>query len=83
MTICWETRTWNMQKMSTKTICLNRDPVCAADDVDEHKRVIVIPADMTVKDFIWMLRNDYLWEVWRGKWTALAHAEREMELTDY
>ena len=61
-----------MPKMSTKTICLNRDPVCAADDVDEHKRVIVIPADMTVKDFIWMLRNDYLWEVWRGKWTALA-----------
>ena len=49
-----------MQKMSTKTICLNRNPVCAADNVDEHKRVIVIPADMTVKDFIWMLRNDYI-----------------------
>lgn len=61
-----------MQKMSTKTLYLNRDPVCAADDVDEHKRVLVIPADMTVKDFIWMLRNDYLWDVWRGKWTALA-----------
>lgn len=51
---------------------LNRDSICAADDVSEHKMFLSVPSDTTMKDFIWKLRNYYLRDVWKGQWTAWA-----------
>lgn len=56
--------------MAKRTISVNRDSVCAADDGIGHRRTISIPSDMTVKDIIWRVKNLYLWEVGKRKWIA-------------
>ena len=47
-------------------IMLNRDSWCAADDVADHREMVSVPSDMTIKDFVWEVCRDYL--VWRGEW---------------
>ena len=51
-------------------VFLNRDSICAADDTMDHREVVFVPSDITIKDFIWMVCLDYLQRgsVWRGEW---------------
>ena len=58
------------EHMNKRTICLTRDSVCMADDGYEHKRDISVPSEMTVKEIIRKVWEDYLREVGKRKWMA-------------
>ena len=51
-------------------ISLNRDSVCMADDINDHREIVFVPADMTVKDFVRTVCLNYLkgGSVWMGEW---------------
>ena len=51
-------------------ISLNRDSVCMADDINDHREIVFVPADMTVKDFVRTVCLNYLkgGSVWMGDW---------------
>ena len=41
-------------------ISLNRDSVCMADDINDHREIVFVPADMTAKDFVRTVCFNYL-----------------------
>ena len=51
-------------------ISLNRDSVCMADDINDHREIVFVPADMTAKDFVRTVCFNYLkgGSVWMGEW---------------
>ncbi len=51
-------------------ISLNRDAVCMVDDINDHREIVFVPADMTVKDFVRTACLNYLKDgsVWMGDW---------------
>lgn len=55
-------------------IILNRDSWCAADDVVDHREMVSVPSNMTIKDFVWEVCRDYL--VWRGEWHVYSGDDR-------
>ena len=56
--------------MITRTISLNRNSVCAADDVLGHQKFITVPPDIAPDDFIRKVLEVYLWECGKRKWIA-------------
>ena len=56
--------------MITRTISLNRNSVCAADDVFGHQKFITVPPDIAPDDFIRKVLEVYLWECGKRKWIA-------------
>ena len=59
-------------EMTTRTIKLNRDSVCMADDASAHDKVISVPSDISLKDFVRTVREDYLREAGKRKWLAFS-----------
>ena len=51
-------------------ISLNRDSVCMADDINDHREIVFVPADVTAKDFVRTVCLNYLkgGSVWMGEW---------------
>ena len=51
-------------------ISLNRDSVCMADDINDHREIVFVPADVTAKDFVRTVCLNYLngGSVWMGDW---------------
>lgn len=46
------------RKMNQLKIKINRDSVCMADDIDEHKKTYQMDNDATYKDLFYMLKKD-------------------------
>ena len=57
-------------------IMLDRDSWCAADDMADHREMVSVPSDMTIKDFVWKVCRDYLRDVWRGEWRVYSGGDR-------
>ena len=53
-------------------IYLNRDSVCAADDIDSHEKIIIVDDSMPPDEIIKTIKElNYLPEIWGGyaTWT--------------
>ena len=53
-------------------IHLNRDSVCAADDMDSHKTIITLDNSVSVEEILTTIKElDYLPKIWGGcaTWT--------------
>jgi len=70
------------ERMKSKrvNIILNRDSWCAADDMTDHREIVSVPADMSIKDFVWEVCRDYLRDVWRGEWLVYSGGEHPDDL---
>ena len=63
-----------MKSREIVNISLNRDSVCMADDINDHREIVFVPADMTAKDFVRTVCFNYLkgGSVWMGEWLVYA-----------
>lgn len=61
---------WRKQKLDTLKITLNRDSVCAGDDVESHRVEVEFEVKATIQDLVYRIKKtDYLAPISGGKAT--------------